>query len=388
MRKEIHRLDANAQTSGADAAGAADTTGNFVRPEARRGRGARSNDSGRYEAAARTAFDDGWDNSEDEPPPLKTTLIRDASRTIIATNTSPDIPFSQSINPYRGCEHGCIYCFARPSHAYLGFSPGLDFESKLLTKPDAAALLSEALRHPRYRPQVIAMGTNTDIYQPVDRTLGISRQILEVLQAFGHPVSIVTKSTLILRDIDILTDMATRNLVHVGISVTSLNRHLSRRMEPRAATPARRIETLRQLSEAGIPTSVMVAPVIPAINDAEIEAILTAARDAGTHMASYILLRLPLEIKTLFREWLAEEFPDRAAHCLNLLRDMRGGRDNESQFHRRMRGTGPYADLIARRFTVAARKLGMTTGERAFDLDLGQFRVPPQAGDQLDLFSV
>ena len=382
MRKEIHRNSTRTQTD------ATDIAGNFVHPEARRGRGARSNESGRYEAASKTAFDDGWGNIDDEPPPLRTTLIRDASRTIIATNTSPDVPFSQSINPYRGCEHGCIYCFARPTHAYLGFSPGLDFESKLLIKPDAASLLTQALRHPRYRPQVIAMGTNTDIYQPADRTLGIARQILDVLHAFRHPVSIVTKSALILRDIDILSDMAARNLVHVSISVTSLDRHLARRMEPRAATPARRIDALRQLHDAGIPTSVMVAPVIPAINDTEIEAILTAARDAGAQMAGYILLRLPLEIKTLFREWLEEEFPDRAAHCLNLLRDMRGGRDNDPEFHRRMRGTGPYADLIASRFALAARKLGLRTGEGAFDLDLSQFRVPPQAGDQMELFSV
>ncbi len=381
MRKENCRHSTMAQTDPQELAG------NFIHPEARRGRGARTNDSGRYETARRTAFDDGWGHIDDEPPPLRTTLIRDTSRTIIATNTSPDIPFSQSINPYRGCEHGCIYCFARPTHAYLGFSPGLDFESKLLTKPDAARLLEDALRHPRYRPQVIAMGTNTDIYQPADRTLGISRQILDVLRQFRHPVSIVTKSALILRDIDLLSEMAAHNLVHVSISVTSLERQLSRRMEPRAATPARRIETLHRLSEAGIPTSVMVAPVIPAINDSEIEAILTAARDAGAQMAAYILLRLPLEIKTLFREWLEDEFPDKASHCLGLLREMRGGRDNDPQFHRRMRGTGPYADLIARRFAVAARKRGLKTGEGAVDLDLSQFRVPPRSGDQLDLFS-
>lgn len=357
----------------------------IVHPEGRRGRGAISNASGRYEPLMSVALDDGWGMLDEPPPPRKTTVMHDTSRSIIARNTSPDIPFDRSINAFRGCEHGCIYCFARPTHAYLGFSPGLDFESRLLAKPDAPALLEKELRNPNYRPAPIAMGTNTDVYQPIEKNYRITRGILEVLNRFNHPVTIVTKSALISRDIDILSDMASRNLAKVFLSVTTLDRGLARRMEPRAATPCRRLQTIRMLHDAGIPTGVMVAPVIPAINDMEIESILEAAYKAGARSAGYVLLRLPLEIKTLFREWLAQEFPDRADKVMALVQDMRGGRDNDPQFHSRMRGRGPYADMIAARFQVASRRTGFNISMPKLDISL--FRAPPKAGDQMDLFA-
>lgn len=359
--------------------------GSIVHPHGRKGRGALSNQSGRFEATGRVALDDGWGGLDAPPPERHTQVFRDTARTVIARNTSPDIYFNQSINPYRGCEHGCVYCFARPSHAWLGLSPGLDFESRLLAKPDAAAVLERELRHPRYQPAVIAMGTNTDVYQPIERERRITREILTVLNRFNHPVAIVTKSALVTRDIDILADMAARGLASVCVSVTTLDRQLARIMEPRAATPSRRLETIRLLADAGIPTGVMAAPVIPAINDAEIEEILHAAYKAGARRAGYILLRLPLEIKDLFREWLAEFFPDRAGRVMRLLRESRGGRDYDPEFHKRMTGTGPYAQMIAGRFKVALRKSGMH--EQTAALDTEQFRVPPAAGDQLDLFS-
>src|ERR1700744_2243652 len=292
--------------------------------ERRRGRGAQSNASGRYESEAKVAFDDGWQSLEDLPP-FKTTVTLDTSRKVIARNDSPDIGFDRSINPYRGCEHGCVYCFARPTHAFLGLSPGLDFESKLLAKPDAPALLEKELSAPNYEPRTIAIGTNTDPYQPIERKYQVMRGILEVLERAGHPVGIVTKSALILRDLDILARLAERNLVKVALSVTTLDPKLARTMEPRAATPGRRLEALRQLSAAGIPTSVMVAPVIPAINDMDIERILDAASVAGVKGAGFVLLRLPLEVRDLFVEWLKEHFPDRAEHVMKLVRDMRGG---------------------------------------------------------------
>lgn len=357
----------------------------IIHPEGRRGRGAVSNASGRYEPVHNVTLDDGWGVLDTPPPARKTTVMMDTTRTIIARNTSPDIPFDRSINAYRGCEHGCIYCFARPTHAFLGFSPGLDFESRLLAKPDAAALLEKELRNPNYRPQPIAMGTNTDVYQPVEKQYRITRGILEVLNRFNHPVSIVTKSALITRDIDILSDMASRGLAKVFVSVTTLDRGLSRRMEPRAATPCRRLQTIRHLSEAGIPTGVMVAPVIPAINDMEIEAILEAAHKAGAQSAGFVMLRLPLEIKTLFREWLVQEFPDRADKVMTLVRDVRGGKDYEAAFHTRMRGRGPYADMIAARFQIAVRRIGFNATIRK--LDISQFRAPPRPGDQMDLFA-
>jgi DNA repair photolyase len=352
---------------------------------ARKGRGAVSNRPGRYEAHDRTAVDEGWYMDEDLPP-LRTTLTPDATRTIIARNQSPDVPFDRSINPYRGCEHGCIYCFARPTHAFLGLSPGLDFETRLLFKPDAARLLDAELRHPKYQCDVIAMGTNTDPYQPVERGLNITRRILEVLAAFNHPVGIVTKSALVVRDLDILGPMAAKGLAQVCVSVTTLDRDLARKMEPRAATPSRRIATIRELAKAGVPTGVMAAPMIPAINDGELEAILEQAREAGASLASYVLLRVPLEIKDLFREWLETHAPNRTNRVLGLLRETHGGRLYESTFGKRMRGSGEYATLLKRRFEVAAKRLGLN--ERAVELDRGQFRAPPTSGTQLSLFQL
>ena len=352
-------------------------------PRLLKGRGARSNDSSRYDSERRVGFDDGWGQDDEPPPPIKTEVHRDATRTIIARNTSPDISFNRSINPYRGCEHGCIYCFARPTHAYLGLSPGIDFESKLLVKPDAAKLLEAELRKPSYQPQVIAMGTNTDPYQPIEREWRVTRSILQVLAEFKHPVAIVTKSALITRDIDILAPMAAEGLAKVALSVTTLDRKLARIMEPRAATPERRLDALRALSAAGIPTGVMTAPIIPALNDEEMEAILAAAAEAGVVQAGYTLLRLPLEIKDLFREWLEAQVPDRAKHVMSLLRSMRGGKDYDSNWGTRMSGTGPYASLIAQRFAIATRRLGLN-GRRA-PLDVSKFRRPPRTGDQLAL---
>jgi DNA repair photolyase len=352
-------------------------------PRLLKGRGARSNDSSRYDSERRLGFDDGWTRDDEIPAPIRTEVMRDATRTIIARNTSPDISFNQSINPYRGCEHGCIYCFARPTHAYLGLSPGLDFESKILIKPDAARLLEAELSKPSYKPQVIAMGTNTDPYQPLERERRVTRSILEVLAAFKNPVGIVTKSALVTRDIDILAPMAAEGLAKVALSVTTLDRKLARIMEPRAATPERRLETLRALSKAGIPTTVMTAPIIPALNDEEMESILAAAAEAGASQAGYTLLRLPLEIKDLFREWLEAQVPNRAKHVMSLIRSMRGGKDYDSNWGTRMRGTGPYASLIAQRFAIATRRLGLN--EKRVPLDATKFRAPPRAGDQLAL---
>jgi DNA repair photolyase len=349
----------------------------------RHGRGARSNDSSRYDREKRSAFDDGWD-IPDELPRLRTEIIQDSTRRIITRNTSPDISFNQSINPYRGCEHGCIYCFARPTHAYLGLSPGLDFESKLFVKPDAARLLAQELRRPSYVPQIIAMGTNTDPYQPVERDLKIMRSILAVLWEFRHPVSIVSKSALIIRDLDILGPMAAERLTKVFLSITTLDCRLARIMEPRAATPQKRLHALRELARAGVPCGVMTAPMIPALNDAEMEDILAAAASAGATEAGYTLLRLPLEIKDLFREWLESELPDRAKHVMSLIRAMRGGKDYDAEWGKRMTGTGPYAELMAQRFRLAVSRLGLNR-ERA-QLDCTRFRKPARAGDQLGLF--
>jgi len=351
--------------------------------ERRRGRGAVSNAAGRYEPTARIAFDDGW-RSLDELPPFKTTVTLDATRKIITRNQSPDIGFDRSINPYRGCEHGCIYCFARPTHAYLGLSPGLDFESRLFAKPDAPELLERELAAPSYQPKVIAIGTNTDPYQPIERRYQIMRRILEVLDRASHPVGIVTKSALVLRDIDILARMAQRNLVKVALSVTTLDPQLARVMEPRAATPMRRLETLRRLNQAGIPTTVMVAPIIPAINDMEIERILDAAALAGVREAGYVLLRLPLEVRDLFRQWLDTNFPDRADKVFKLIRETRGGQDYDAKWGTRMVGKGPYAWLIGRRFHLACEKRGFN--ERKLQLSTSHYRPPKPATEQLSLF--
>src|ERR1700722_539853 len=347
-----------------------------------RGRGALSNASGRYDRETRVLVDDGWQN-DDELPPLKTEVMRDSSRTIITRNNSPDISFSQSINPYKGCEHGCIYCFARPTHAYLGLSPGADFESRLFAKPNAAELLVRELSAPGYVPKTIAMGTNTDPYQPTEKRMRITRSILEVLRDFNHPVGIVTKSNLVLRDLDILGPMAEKGLAKVAVSVTTLDRHLARVMEPRASTPPRRLEAVRALNDAGVPAGVMFAPVIPALNDEELEAVLGAAKEAGAVSAGYVLLRLPLEIKDLFREWLETNVPGRAKHVMSLVRQMRGGKDYDSTWHTRMRGTGPYAELIARRFHMAVKRLGLN--REPHPLVLNRFKRPPQLGEQLAL---
>ena len=358
---------------------------------ARRGRGAVSNPAVRFDATTSVPFDDGWETLAADfaaLPPLPTTLIRDATRSAISWNTSPDIGFDRAVNPYRGCEHGCIYCYARPTHAYLGYSPGLDFETKLVFKPDVAELLEKELRKPGYAPAVLALGTNTDPYQPVERTLKLTRTVLEVLDRFNHPVSIVTKSAGVLRDLDILASMAQRRLVRVHLSVTTLDAGLARRMEPRAATPARRLAAIAELSRAGIPTGVMAAPMIPGLNDMELERILRAAAGAGARHAGYILLRLPLEVREMFADWLAAHVPDRARHVLNLVRETRGGALSDPRFHHRMAGAGVYADLLARRFARAARQFGFD--EARTGLDASRFAVPgaaPAAADaQLSLF--
>jgi DNA repair photolyase len=328
----------------------------------------------RFDRLASNPFDDGWDTLAAEYGslgPLPTTLIRDASRSAISWNTSPDIGFDRSINPYRGCEHGCVYCFARPSHAYLGYSPGLDFETKLVFKPDVAALLESELRKPSYKVRPLALGTNTDPYQPVDRTLKLTRAVIEVLSRFNHPLSIVTKSAGVLRDLDLLAPMAARGLARVYLSVTTLDPLLARRMEPRAPTPARRLHALTALNDAGIPTGVLAAPMIPGLNDAELEAILAAAQQAGARHAGYVLLRLPLELREIFEQWLHTHYPERASHVLSLIRQTRAGSLNDSRFHERFVGQGAYADLLAQRFRRAARAFADPV-----PLDTTQFRAP------------
>ncbi|MGZ5867524.1 MAG: PA0069 family radical SAM protein [Xanthobacteraceae bacterium] len=361
------------------------TVSTHVGNERRRGRGAQSNAAGRFEPETRVAFDDGWQSLE-ELPEFKTTVSIDAARKVITRNESPDIPFDRSINPYRGCEHGCIYCFARPTHAYLGLSPGLDFESKLYMKPDAPELLERELSAAKYSPRTIAIGTNTDPYQPIERRYEIMRRILQVLDKANHPVGIVTKSALVLRDIDILSNMAKRNLVRVALSVTTLDPALARVMEQRAATPQRRLNALRELSSAGIPTTVMVAPIIPAINDPEIERILDAAAAAGVSGAGYVLLRLPLEVRDLFKEWLMANFPDKYRHVMSLVRQTRGGKDYDAEWGKRMKGGGPYAWMIGRRFSQACERLGLNA--RKTPLSTDQFKPPREAEEsaQLRLF--
>jgi DNA repair photolyase len=344
---------------------------------ARSGRGATINPGVRFESQATVPCDDGWGSLEEcfaELPPLETVLIRDHSRTAIARNTSPDIGFDRSINPYRGCEHGCVYCFARPTHAYLGYSPGLDFETKLLFKPEVASLLERELRRPSYKPKPITLGSNTDPYQPVERRLKLTRQVLEVLLRFRHPVSIVTKSASILRDLDILGELAKLKLLHVYLSVTTLDPTLARVMEPRASAPALRLRAVSALQAAGVPVGVLAAPMIPGLNDAELEAILKAAAEAGASRAGYVLLRLPLELRDMFEAWLREHMPQRANHVLSLIRQMRGGALNDATFGQRFVGTGPYAELLSQRFERATRQLGLNT--RHSEMDVNQFRVP------------
>ena len=359
----------------------------WVHPKGRHGRGAHSNESGRFEPLARLPIDDGWGDGWErleDLPIFKTEVTRETARQIVTRNQSPDISFDRSVNPYRGCEHGCAYCFARPTHAYMGLSPGLDFESRLFAKPNAAALLEKELSKPGYQARPMAIGTNTDPYQPIERTYRITRQVLEVLSAFQHPVAIVTKSALVTRDMDLLAPMAEKGLVRVALSVTTLERKLARAMEPRATAPAKRMEALRLLSAAGIPTAIMVAPVIPALNDHEIEKILAGAARAGAQFAGFVTLRLPLEIKDLFRDWLESHYPDRATHILSLVRAMHGGKDYDAQWNRRMRGVGPYAWTIGRRFELAAKRHGLNLNKEPLNCDL--FHPPPKKGDQLSLF--
>jgi len=351
----------------------------------RKGRGAVSNETGRFEPERRSLADDGWGSADEPLVPLDTVYARDTAKTVISKNDSPDIPFERSINPYRGCEHGCVYCFARPTHAYLGLSPGLDFESRIFIKEEAPELLAAELAKPGYRCTTITLGANTDPYQPVERKLGLTRRILETLARHRHPVCIVTKSALVQRDIDILAPMAKERMAAVAVSVTTLERELARRMEPRAATPGRRLETIAALSQAGIPVAVLASPMIPALNDMELERILEAGAEAGASSASYILLRLPLELAPLFEEWLGTHYPGRAAHVMSLIRQSRGGKAYQSEWGTRMRGTGPYAELLRVRFEAARKRFGLDKG-RAWQLDTTRFAPPAKKGDQLALF--
>ncbi|MEM6622897.1 MAG: PA0069 family radical SAM protein [Pseudomonadota bacterium] len=347
----------------------------------RRGRGAGLNMASRYDRQFSHATYDGW--HREEAAPTRTRVQVDKSRTILAQNRSPDVPFDRSINPYRGCEHGCIYCFARPTHAHLGLSPGLDFETRLFAKPDAATLLAGTLARPGYRPETIAIGTNTDPYQPVEKRWQIMRQILDVLWEHRHPVSITTKGSLVIRDADILGRMGRAGLATVAISLTTLDNSLSRAMEPRAAAPGRRIAAIRMLAQAGVPVTVNLSPVVPGLTDHEIERLVQAAAEAGARYASSIALRLPQEVAPLFREWLAREAPDRAAKVMARVREMHGGQDYDSRWFHRMRGEGVYADILRRRFELARKRHGL--GDRGPALRTDLFQVPPRAGDQLTL---
>jgi DNA repair photolyase len=359
-----------------------------LRTGLRRGRGATVNPPNRFDAQASVPCEDGWETAASELadlPPLPTTLTRDSSKSVISWNQSPDIGFDRAVNPYRGCEHGCVYCYARPSHAYLGYSPGLDFETKLLFKPDVAELLAKELRKPGYVARTLALGSNTDPYQPVERTLKLTRSVLEVMDRTGHPVSIVTKSAGVVRDLDILRSLAKRNLVRVYLSVTTLDPKLARCMEPRAAAPLRRLQAVSELAAAGVPAGVLAAPMIPGLNDAELERILEASAKAGASSAAYVLLRLPHELKQIFEDWLHTHYPDRARHVLELIRETRSGGLNDARFGKRFSGTGPYADLLASRFDRAARALKLDARQ---PLDCSQFVPPPDpraAGRELQM---
>ncbi len=346
----------------------------FRRP----GRGAVTNPAVRYDNETVAPFDDGWSFLHDGEPlaPLRTTLHQDRAKTAISWNDSPDLGFDRSVNPYRGCEHGCIYCYARPSHAYLGYSPGLDFETEIVFKPDVAALLTRDLSKPGYRPGTLVLGSNTDPYQPVERTMRLTRSVLEVLERFGHPVSIVTKSATVVRDIDILQRLARSGLVRVHLSITTLDAGLARRMEPRASTPALRLRAISELAGAGIPVGVLAAPMIPGLNDAELETIIEAACKAGARSANYVLLRLPLELREMFTAWLHDHMPDRARRVLALIRETREGALNESGFHDRFRGKGAYADLLRQRFARVSRQCAL---EDRQPLDTSHFRPPGPA---------
>ena len=351
-----------------------------------RGRGALSNASGRFESQHVEPLDDGWDKHEDDLGPFKTETIPERPKTLITYNSSPDISFDRTINPYKGCEHGCIYCFARPNHAYRGLSPGLDFETKIFVKPGAAALLTRELAKASYKVAPIMMAGDTDIYQPIERELKLTRAILEVLSAHDHPVNLITKSALVLRDLDLLAPMAAKGLVRVAISFTTLDRKLHRTMEPRAAAPQRRLETMRELSRSGIPVTVMTAHLIPALNEPELERLLEVATEAGARRAGYVLLRLPLEIADLFTHWLEAHYPDRAKRVMSLLRSMHQGQDYRSDWKVRQRGEGPYARLIADRFKAATQRLGLN--KVRFDLRTDLFERPQAVSKngQMSLF--
>jgi DNA repair photolyase len=351
-----------------------------------RARGAVSNASGRHDLI-REGVDDGWVDADAEtaqPIDIKTEVRDELVKDVVSYNRSPDLPFDRSINPYRGCEHGCVYCFARPSHAWLGLSPGLDFETRLIARPNAAEALRRQLSARGYKVAPVALGTNTDPYQPIDRDRAITRDCLQVLRDFDHPIAIVTKGTLIERDIDILSDMAAKGLARVGISITTLDPDLSRRMEPRAPTPMRRLAVIKRLSSAGIPVRVMIAPVVPGLTDHELEALLAAGAAAGATSASWIMLRLPREVSTLWQEWLAEHAPDRAAKVMARLREMHGGRDYDPRWGHRMKGEGIFSELTERRFVAATKRLGLDARHPPLRCDL--FNVPPQPGDQMSLF--
>jgi DNA repair photolyase len=348
-------------------------------------RGARSFKQGRFETVARESFDDGWTPEEKEATELKTTVTEERARSIVSHNDSPDVGFDSSINPYRGCEHGCIYCYARPSHAYLELSPGLDFETKLFAKTNAAEVLRETLGRKGYVPSPIALGANTDCYQPIERKYRITRQILEVLAECEHPVTLVTKSALVERDLDLLAPMAAKNLVKVFVSIGTLDRTLARKLEPRAASPQRRLDVLKALSREKIPCGVMVAALIPALNDKTLEHVLEEAAKAGAEEAAYVIMRLPNELKDLFKEWLTEHYPQRAEHVISIVRQIRGGRENDPRFGSRMTGTGNFAELIEKRFDIACRRYGLNghgAGRRPAELDCTRFRPPAPAKDQ------
>jgi len=359
-------------------------TGKLERlPQLERGRGAAINPMGRFETYSENWVDDGWESLADIPK-LRTEIFTEAPKTIITRNQSPDISFDRSINPYRGCEHGCIYCYARPAHAYMGLSPGLDFESKLFIKPNAAALLREELSATNYTPATIALGANTDPYQPIERGYRITRSVIEVLAEFRHPFGIVTKSANVMRDLDLLKPMAEQDLVKVALSVTTLDPKLARSMEPRASTPAKRLAAIEALAKAGVRTVVMMGPIIPGLNDHEIENILKAARNAGAAEAGYTMLRLPFEVKEIFKDWLAREHPDRAAKVMSHVKEVRGGRENDPNFGTRQTGTGPVAWMIGRRFQMAAQRLGLNAERLKLRTDL--FHRPIQKGEQMALF--
>jgi len=353
---------------------------------ARKGRGAVSNATGRFEPEIRILTDDGWGSGDEDAPPLQTQYLRDTAKSVITRNQSPDIGFDRSINPYRGCEHGCVYCFARPTHAYLGLSPGLDFESRIFVKEDAPELLREELSRPGYRPKPIALGVNTDAYQPIEKKRQLTRRILEVLLEFRHPVTVITKSALVQRDIDILSEMARLHLVSAAVSVTTLDRVLARKMEPRAATPERRLDTITVLAQAGIPVTVMAAPMIPALNDAELETIIETAAKRGASAAGYTMLRLPLELAPMFEEWLNTHVPGKAKHVMSLIRQTHGGKIYQSQWGTRMRGSGAYAEMLRIRFERALHRLGLDRGRESRQLDCSIFRTPLQTDRQLSLF--